>query len=358
VVYCLLFLPVLTAFLLKISKTEKLYVIPFIMLFIFASVRYGFGNDYFSYQNMYNSIQNGYRGSTEYLYVLLNITMPNFYLLVAVTSLVFILSVYLLIKNNVAPQYVCFSVFIFVINTFCFLINLSAIRQCLAMNVFIFAIQFAKKKKFLCYLIMILIAMLFHNSAVLLLPFYFIANDTPINKGTVLIIIVVIAITLSGNIIPFIADFMAKDIFDNADYIHYVSGGVTNSVRATILSSMFLIYTILNLTRLEGNALVYAKLYLVGAVFSVFAIKLSMLTRLQMYFDIFSVVALPMIFKQTFESDAIVYRDNVIFSFWNVLNKYAFPILLMIIFCLRYYSFFTNPLWKSFTEYKTIFSFL
>lgn len=357
-VYCLLFLPVLTAFLLRIKNDERLYVIPFIMLFLFASVRYGFGNDYFAYQNMYNSIRNGFNEGSEYLYTLLNFITPSYYLLIAITSLIFIVTVYLLVKKNVAPQYVWVSVLVFVISTFSFLINLSAIRQCLAMNVFIFSISFAKKKKFSAYIILILIATMFHHSAIVLLPFYFIANDSPINKSTVLIIIAVILITLSGNVIPYFADFLAGDVFNNANYIYYVSGGVTNSLRATLLSSMYLIYTIFNLPRLKGDTLVYAKLYLVGTVFSVVAMKLSMLTRLQMYFDIFSVVALPMILKQVNERHVVVYRNNVFLSLWNILNKYAFPILLLVIYCLRYYSFFTNPLWKSFTEYKTIFSVL
>ncbi len=355
-VHCLLFLPVIAGFLLAVKKTEKLYVIPFIILFIFAAVRYGFGNDYFSYQNMYNNIRNGHLGNGEYLYALINFITPNFYLFVALTSLAFIVSVYVLIKKNVSPQYICFSILIFVINTFSLLINLSAIRQCLAMVVFIYSIHFANKRKFFVYAILILIATMFHRSAVLLLPFYFIANDRPINKRTVLTIAVVVFVTLLGNIIPYFARFLTSALFNDANYVYYVSTATSNSLRATLLSSLFLIYTLFNLPRLEGNVLVYAKLYLVATIFSVLAIKLSMLTRIQMYFDIFSVVALPMIFKQTIEGDAFICRNNIFLSLWNILNKYAFPLLLLIIYCLRYYSFFTNPLWAPFAEYKTIFS--
>lgn len=357
-VHCLLFFPIIIAFLLRVRNIEKLYVIPFIIICIFASLRYGFASDYFNYQNMYNSIQSGYKGDIEYLFMLLNRIIPSYYLLVAVTTVAFIAIIYWFIKKNVEPEYIWVSVLIFVINTFALLINLSAMRQCLAMILFIVAIEFAKKKNFLAYAMIILIAVMFHRSAILLLPVYFIANDKPVGKVTVLFIVAIIALALSGDLIPYFADFFARDVMNDANYVHYASSAVTNSLRATLLSSVFMIYVLFNLTRLDGNALVYAKLYLMATIFSVLAIKLSMVTRMQMYFDIFSVVALPMILKKSVESDAVIYRDNIVLSAWNILNKYAFPILIFTIYGLRYYSFFTNPLWKSFTEYRTIFSIL
>ena len=132
---------------------------------------------------------------------------------------------------------------------------------------------------------------------------------------------------------------------------------MTNSVRATLLSSIYMIYVALNIKKLRGDALVYSKLYLIGAVLGVVAFKLSALTRIQMYFDIFAVISLPSVFQCTLErGDIIIGKNNIVVTIWEILNKYALPVLILLIYLLRYYSFFTNPMWRSFTEYETIFS--
>lgn len=59
--------------------------------------------------------------------------------------------------------------------------TMNFIRQSIAGIIALFALEFLKKKKFLPYLMIILVASTFHKSALILIPFFFI-NLIPLNK--------------------------------------------------------------------------------------------------------------------------------------------------------------------------------
>jgi len=179
------------------------------------------------------------------------------------------------------------------------------------------------------------------------LPFYFIANGRKVSiRAVIVLACLYLVFFFSAPLLDNVAQFVL-DFFDNKQYNYYYEQGTTNSVRATILSSFFLIYVLINLPRLEGATLMCSKLYLIGCFFSVLAFRLSMFTRLQMYFDIFSLVALPMILLEN-----IKLKEKTLYT---LVAKYALPILIFTVYFLRYYSFFTNPLWEPFHHYETIF---
>ena len=76
-----------------------------------------------------------------------------------------------------------------------------------------------------------------------------------------------------------------------------------------------------------------------------------------MYFDIFSVAAIPAILRTDLTRGVIrVDRANVAATLWNILNRFALPTLVFTVYVLRYYSFFTNPSWSAFFEYQSVFS--
>ena len=123
--------------------------------------------------------------------------------------------------------------------------------------------------------------------------------------------------------------------------------GTTNSLRATVLTGVYFVYVAINLVHLKGYKLLCGKLYLIGLLFGMLAFYFSMITRLQMYFDIFSVVAIPAIMEH--------YIRNASGKWRKLINLYLFPGLIFAIYLARYYTFFTNPMWESFNTYHTIF---
>ena len=144
--------------------------------------------------------------------------------------------------------------------------------------------------------------------------------------------------------------------FGDSQYLHHASGGGRNSLRATLLTAVYFVFVLMNLPKLKGRMLVFAKAYLVGTMLGVLAFRLSLTTRIQMYFDIFAVVAIPAILAELWKEGMVrVDLKHPVTSFLACMNHYALPTLVFAIFFLRYYSFFANPRWEPFTGYRTIF---
>lgn len=327
---------------------KQILLYTFFILFIFAAIRYGYGNDYYSYEDGYNSIHAGYHTIFEPLYIQINKLCPSFEFVVIISSICSILPAYYLINRYVCKKYQWISIFIFVFNPYIFLMGLSAIRQTMALSLFILAINFSKNKRIFPYIICITLACLIHVSAIILLPLYFLANKKHIDKRWILIVLLglLFMIVYGKDIVNSILQSFAGEL--SLNYSYYLLEEKSNSLRSIILTSITLIYIAINIPHLEGSTLMFSKLYFIGCIFGILAYHVSMLTRFQMYFDIFSIVSIPM----------IMYQNNTQRTFKNgvglLVNKYFLPVLIFVVYGLRYYSFFTNPLWEPFYEYQTI----
>lgn len=144
------------------------------------------GIDYKQYETYFKQVHdggwsflvssaNGYR--VEPGYSLLNYIVSLFtgdvhiYMLV-VSIIIITLTAVLLYKYSPIPW-----IGMFVFASFGFFGNsLSFIRQSIAIAIFLFSINFLKNKKFVPYLLIILLAATFHKSMVIMIPVYFIAH--------------------------------------------------------------------------------------------------------------------------------------------------------------------------------------
>lgn len=317
-------------------------------LFLFAALRYGFGNDYFSYYQCFLDIrlmgQDPFPG--EGLFTFFNRALPHFYWLIALTSLVFVGTLWRFMRNSLPDEWLWFAALILLMNPYLFLMHLSAIRQSMALVCFICAVPFACRRKPVPFCLLILAACGFHQSAILLFPVYFIIRYTPVSRGAT------IALALSVTAVLYLGyrvnEMLASslNLLQLTQYGYALQSDLRNSLRATLLSSVTFFYLLGNLPRLHGKTLVYAKLWMVGSMFSVLAYQISMFTRVEMYFDVFSIVAFPRMLARP-------QKDKRLYA---ILNNLVFPALILTILFLRYYSFFTNPMWEPFTTYRTILS--
>lgn len=343
------------------ENRRYLYWLSFLVLFVFAALRYDFGNDYMSYYNNYVAIQHGNWSvyGNQYLFTLINYISPSFDFLVVSTSLLFLWTVYWLMKSTLPAEQIWLGLFIFLFSPYIFLVNLSAMRQCLAMLLFIVAIKYAVQggvKNFIKYAVMIILATLIHKSAILLLPIYFLANNKPIKAVHIGLVFGITALLLlSEKLFPtLLSRFLAA--FADKNYNSYFASGSKNSIRSILLSFIPLLYLLFNAHRVPQERLVYTKLSVISYLLSILAFQSTVLIRLRMYFEIFSSVAIPVTFFSTREqlaAQAKEYSDvgSKIFYF---VNRYIFPILIFLILLLKYYSFFQETVWQSFSVYKTI----
>lgn len=154
------------------SKSGILYLIFIILSFsLMMGLRYDVGTDYFSYQEGY--IYNFDVGKGE---VLFNWTRElfnkfGFHYWVYFSFLAFLnISFFLLAfrKDGFIIPLILF--FLFANGDWLFWMN--GIRQAIAMCIWIFALTFIEKRKFWWYLVLCLIAIGFHSSAIILVPLY------------------------------------------------------------------------------------------------------------------------------------------------------------------------------------------
>ncbi len=347
-VHAIIFFSIILAFSRVKYSSKPLIFCSIILLGLFSTLRYQFGNDYRSYMDSYYAIRKGFDiFENEFLFTFLNKTIPSYYLMIAITSIFFLWVIYKLINNNLRGVFAGIGILIFVINPYLFLMNLSAIRQCISMCIFIVATKYLLQRKLIKYMLMILVAAAFHTSALILIPIYFFINEKSMNRmQTILLIAGMLLLLIEGGLVSNFVE-IGLNIFDNSDYIHHFSQDSSNSLRATILTGISFVYVAANLVNLKGYKLVCGKLYLIGLLFGMLAFHFSMFTRVQMYFDIFSIVALPAIFEYHIKNTQDKYA--------RLTQVYLFPSAIMFVYLARYYTFFANPMWESFSTYHTIF---
>ena len=234
--------------------------------------------------------------------------------------------------------------------------NLSAIRQCMAMVMFMAAVRYGMDRKLIPYVCLVIMGSLFHKSAIILLPVYLIFRNDQFKRRHMLLVLVLAVVLFWFTNLSEVAMQVAVWFEDNS-YARYASNDMRNSLRATLLTGISFLYVFMNIGKLEGTKLAYAKLALVGYGMGILAFRLSMFTRIQMYFDIFTVVAIPTIMEAVNAEGKIrISFANPQQTVWRCINKYVLPTLIIMVYFLRYYSFFTNPMWRAFFTYQTIFS--
>jgi hypothetical protein len=334
----LVFLGALFCTIPELNKKYPFRFFTFAILFMFMALRYDYGNDYMNYLDNHALMNSGLSawGADDFLFHTLNIAVPNFFVLIALISLFYLIVIWYLIKNNLKVNQYWFAILILLINPYLFLIHLSSLRQTLAICFFIFAVNFAVKRKLIPYVMFILLATGMHSSAIILLPIYFFLTEKPFNKKYLFITMTVLGILLFTPVFDITVDKLLEYLPNH--YRYYYNQGLQNSIRATLISSFYLFLIAFNLGKLKGKEIIYGKLSLIATILSVLAIKVSMITRVGMYFDLFLIITIPHIFSKI---EKKIYRQ-ILF------------IVLIGIYLLRYYSFFTTPLWESFREYQTI----
>lgn len=322
----------------QLNKKYPFWIFSLFCLFLFMSLRYNYGNDYMNYYNAHTLINEGSWawGNNNILYRILNNTFSNFFVMVTVISIFYLVTIGSLIKFNLSSKYYWLALLILLINPYLFLVQLSSIRQTISICFFIISSFFIIKKQFIPYIICILLALGMHSSAIVLLPIYFIIGEKKITKKYVLYLLVILGILLFTPIFDLIVVNILKYLPEH--YLSYYKENLTNSISSAILSGIYLLFILFNLNKLEGKEMVYGKLSLIATILSLLAIKLSMITRIGMYFDIFLIITIPQILSK---------MDNK-------LLKFLWVILLFSIYILRYYSFFNNPLWESFRHYQSL----
>ena len=172
------------AFLLFISKKyhdKRILYFSAIVLILYSTFRAYIpgaivGNDYNSYNIWYNDISiKSALSLNNFLFNLLMITTKilfnNYDVFIFASSLLLIISVYYFSIKVIDDDRYDMAIFVF-LSFGIYDLSMSAIRQWFAGSLFLISIKFIKERNFKKYAIFMIIASLFHNSAIVLLLVY------------------------------------------------------------------------------------------------------------------------------------------------------------------------------------------
>lgn len=330
-VLLLLFLT-LWVWIVKKQLNIKDIFIPSIMLIIFGTIRSNeVGTDSEMYSRVFldnisadnfifdERLEGGY---SALVYLIQNID-KEYYLLFFFTSVIivffnlcsikkysedFILSVYL---------YISFGFYTFYFNT---------LRQAIAMSILMLGINFLINKKTIPYLILVCFAFLFHRSALIMIPFYFLINFVNIRIEYKAIISFIISSLLASTVLIYMASI-------NDKYSSYVekseNAGGYSYVILYFLVCMILLYFGRKIRNENKMYNVFEQIYVCGISFCIPLILLgtnpSGPKRLVYYFLVYLIFIFPIFFKY--------YRSLYLKIFF-------------VLFAFCYYIYITYNIWE------------
>ena len=175
-------LVVVLAYFSKNKQTRSLFKVAFLIIFLLTSLRFNFGTDYINYYKTFNIVNQSFSITSinfgyfdlERAWIILNyIFKPiGFFGFIIVLSAFLCYTYYALIKKYVDPKYYWLAIFIYVFTFDIMLVQFSAIRQALAIAIFIHSVKYLNEKRNrVLYILLIIIAGMFHTSAYFMLPF-------------------------------------------------------------------------------------------------------------------------------------------------------------------------------------------
>ena len=294
----------------------------YLPLVIWSGFR-GYVGDTGAYMEMFREIPSGLRNIPSYMdtiekdkgfylfsAVIKNLISDNvnvYFIILALIQVALLIKVYRKYSSNYIVTF-----FLFIASTDYISWMFNGIRQFTAVTITFFAFEYILKKKYVPAVLIVLFAALFHGSALLVLPFIFIAQGQAWNKKTILFIIaVIVAVIFIGEFTDILDTLLAETQYKNvvSDWQEWQDDG-TNIIRV-------LVYAIPSILSLVGLRFIkYADDPVINlctnmSIASVGLYVVSMFTsgifigRLPIYFSLYSYILLPWEIEHMFSEKSI-----------------------------------------------------
>lgn len=182
-----------------------------------------------------------------------------------------------------------------------FTVTMNGIRQCLAAALVFVCNKFIVNGDFKKYLIFVLLISLFHGSALIMIPIYFIVRQKAWSKNVVkLIFLACIGVIFYDSF----SEVLFKAL-QNTQYGHYSEfqeGG--SSIIRTIVNAVPVILAYIKRDELkekwpESN--IFVNMSLINVIFVAFGMMNWIFNRFSLYFQLYNFILLPFIIKNCFK---------------------------------------------------------
>lgn len=307
-------------------KKRKIYLsICFWPVFLIPALRHpSIGVDTQAYQGIFIDVLNNFGAerqfNQEYGFILFNrlvsLISEEPQAIIIATSFVIALGLILFIYFN--SENVWLSLFLF-ITMYYFYFSMNGIRQFMAIMIVANAYYFARKQKFIPFIMMILFASTFHTTALIGIVLYFINRMKP--KVSRLINILAFGIII-GIALEFTLGYIAGLFPRYQIYLSVVeeTGGIMTAI---VYSLIFLFAFFFSKQKLKQQ-FHYIAVSEVAAIMGVLGFFSRIINRPAWFFDVFSIIVIPGIIKNGFDKRAKPLVYTIIISLTLLYNLYYF----------------------------------
>lgn len=301
--YAVIVLIFMITILSRLSEEKIVYKLGVILtatiLITVSGLRWNVGTDYGNYIFSYS------RRKEEWLISLLNFDEPGIGILAKIGSFIYDDYVSMFFLVAVVTIGLCIWTISKYSNNFPFSIliyifigawhnSFNGIRQYAAAAIIFAGHRYIYERKFFKYLLVILCAMLFHKTAVIMLPIYFIANRR-INFKTILILIIsVIVIRFSYDYLFGIMSFLKGT--DQSEYA-YMQSNVNPLRIAVTFAPIFVALFIKAKIKMSKEVEFYLNLSLLNAILMFATSGSAYLARVGIYTELFLTLLYPRLLK-------------------------------------------------------------
>lgn len=341
----------LFAYLSKLRNNNYGLFSAFIIIFLFLSFRYNYGNDYKGYLDLFYDINSNFKlyigGSykTEIGWVFLNrIFHPfGFFSMIIFLALINCIAYYKFITKFVEKKYYWFAVLIYYFNSNFLLIQLSAMRQCLAIVLFIFSLDYIINKKYIKSFALLLLASSFHYSSFFTIPIIFISLliNLKIKLFHIAILVVLFVYLFAfGNL--FKSQFMLiSSLIFGDQYLQYQNLDISKPNLVNILTySVTIIFILKYYNNFNSYYKFFVKLLIIGILIIPIGFILPLASRLALYFLPLSIIVYPKLIE--------------LIEFKLIKKLFIFGVISVIL--IRLITFFLSSIYGPYySNYSTIF---
>lgn len=308
------------------------FVLITIMIFI-CGFRKNVGTDFLLYSRMYNNISIFPRVEIGFKYLInfmSGMGLSSFWFFFLTSSLTILIVYYIIKKISDKPSE---SLFLFITLGY-FSLQFNIIRQCLAIAVSLYSIKFIIKKDFFKYFVCILMASLFHTTALIMFPFYFISKINISKKRCVEILIILFIVSLMYNqiICLIVRYFPTYEVYLTINNYTYDAAGVGSYL--IILFNLLLFSVILinksKLVKYNKNNNIYINMILFSFFYYFLSLNNTVMIRPGYYLSISFIFILPDLYQVN--KKKLNDKNSIIF------------VVIFIIYYLFHILFFNNML--------------
>ena len=205
-----------------------------------------------------------------------------------------------IIMFNRYRSYLELQVYIYITSGYYF-VTMNGIRQCLAAALLFVCTIFIEKGKFKTYCILVILISSFHQSALMMIPLYFVVREEAWSKRMIKLMLVATTCIVLYNIIsPLI--FKALENTNYGEYATYDAGG--SSLMRTIVNLVPVVLAYIKREEIKekwtgGN--IFVNMSIVNLIFVSLGMFNWVFNRFTLYLQLYNFVLIPFVIKNCFK---------------------------------------------------------